>query len=168
MRFAAIGPLAIGGAALLIGAGCTPSGTRPASSFTALDPAMKQARTWVDTTVERTFPADFERRSHTPGSQTCSSDAFHEDSYYQVVVEVPEGEVDRYTIDAWRHFEQHGFRPTVDQRAVPATDLRPPSSGSPSWSEFAGNDGFKGEISGNRVDSSIRISINTPCFDTRT
>ena len=149
--------LVVGAAAVVVG--CASGST---SSFTSVAAADAQARAWVDTAVAGAFPADLPRHANSPGTQSCTSSAEFSEIPYEVVVDVPEADVDTYTAAVWEGFQTNGFVPGGSAAStVPAA----PGPGSPSWSLTFGNDGFQVEIVGNRVAPTyVRARIVTPCL----
>jgi len=156
--------------------GCS-EGTHPATSVRTLDDAKAKANSWVDRAIDATIPSDAQRTvrggdqagAEYPGTERCDPQDGHHESYsYEVVVHVDRSDVDRLSLAAWRSLERQGFslneRPDVSERIERGV---PPGSDSPtSWSILSTNDGFNGEVTGNRIDSVVYVGVTTPCFDT--
>lgn len=155
------GAVAVVAASLVLGA-CA---SGDASSFTSLDAASAQARTWVDTAVTTAVPGASTAEGHAEGPDSCTTSADFAETSYSLSVDVPADQVDATTAAIWQSLRDQGFGAVVPAGSTGGTTPVPPGPGSPSWTLQLFHDGFSVEIIGARTSPTyVSTYIVTPCL----
>jgi hypothetical protein len=155
---------------------CT-AGTSPSTSVRSLADGKVKADRWAQQAVDATFPPELSRtiqRGDVPGvesqgTRACDPQDGHHLTYgFEIAVKVPSAKLDDDTLSAWRNLESEGFSmndsPEVKERVDRGVPSGPESP--TAYVILSTQDGFGGQVIGNRIDSVVYVGVYAPCFDT--